>query len=218
MKIAIIGLGSFGSNLARALSSSDMEIIAIDTNPDKVNEIKDYVTMPVTSDATVKDNLVSVGIKDVDYAVVASGPSLEPSILTVHILKELGIPNIIAKALTSDHEKILSLVGATQIFYPEKDVANKLATQLTSPNLIDFLPLHSGLVIQEIAPPDVFVGKTLAEIHLRKKYNITVIAIKSLIPESISPNPGGEYVIKESDILIVLGEEEDIKVLHQKFK
>jgi len=217
-KIAIIGLGSFGSNLARALSSSDMEIIAMDTNPDKVNEIKDFVTMPVASDATVKDNLVSVGMKDVDYAVVASGPNLEPSILTVHILKELGIPNIIAKALTSDHEKILSLVGATQILYPEKDVAKKLATQLTSPNLIDFLPLHSGLVIQEIAPPDDFVGKTLAEIHLRKKFNITVIAIKSLIPESISPNPGGDYVIKESDILIVLGEEEDIIVLHQKFK
>jgi len=218
-KIAIIGLGGFGINLAKTLAkTNNIEIIAIDQDSRKVNQIKDLVTRPITMDATDKESLKSVGVQDVDYAVVASGPDLEPSILSVHILKELGVPTIFAKALSLDHEKILSLVGATEVLYPEKAVAEKLANQIISPNLIDYIPLVSGLVIQEIAPPDAFIGKTLAEIDIRKKYNITVIAIKSIIPEEISLNPGGDYLVKESDILIALGADEDIDKLHEKLK
>jgi trk system potassium uptake protein TrkA len=218
-KIAIIGLGGFGINLAKTLAkTNNIEIIAIDTDSRKVNQIKDLVTRPITMDATDKESLVSVGVQDVDFAVVASGPDLEPSILSVHILKELGVPRIVAKALSSDHEKILSLVGATEVLYPERDVAEKLANQIISPNLIDYIPLVSGLVIQEIAPPDSFIGKTLAEIDIRKKYNITIIAIKSIIPEEISLNPGGDYLVKESDILIALGVDEDIDKIHEKLK
>ncbi len=218
-KIAIIGLGGFGINLAKTLAKTEnIEIIAIDTDSRKVNQIKNLVTRPITMDATDKASLISVGVPDVDYAVVASGPDLEPSILSVLILKELGIPRIIAKALSLDHEKILSLVGATEVLYPERDVAEKLANQIISPNLIDYIPLVSGLVIQEIAPPDAFIGKTLAEIGIRKKYNITVIAIKSIIPEEIYLNPGGDYLVKESDILIALGADEDIDKLHEKLK
>lgn len=217
-KIAIIGLGGFGINLATALAKADIEIIAIDSDENKVNQVKDLVMKPVTLDATNKENLISVGIQDVDCAVVSSGPALEPSIITVHILKELGVPRIFAKALSLEHEKILSLVGATDVLYPERDVAIKLANQIISPNLIDFIPLESGLIIQEIAPPDAFIGKTLEEIHLRKKYNITVIAIKSIIPDELILNPGGNHTVKESDILIVLGVAGDIANLHEKIK
>jgi trk system potassium uptake protein len=216
-KVAVIGLGSFGSHLVRALSKKrDVEIIAIDIDERKVNDIKHLVTQPVTMDATVKENLVSVGIGEVEYVVVSSGPSLEPSIMTVHILKELRVNRIIAKALTEDHEKILRLVGATEIIYPERDVARKLGNQIESPNLIDYLPLESGFVIQEIAPPDAFIGKTLIEIGLRKKYRVTVLAIKSIIPDINKVNPAGDEIIKESDILIVFGEDKDIEMLHKK--
>ncbi len=217
-KIVIIGLGGFGYNLTRTLSARDIEIIAIDSDSRRVNQVKDLVLRPIVMDATDKENLVSASVQDVEYAVVSSGPGLEPSILTVHILKQLGVPHIIAKALSPEHEKILSLVGATEVVYPERDVAEKLANQLTSPNLIDYIPLESGLIIQEIAPPDAFVGKTLEGIHLRKKYDVTVIAIKSIIPEHVTLNPGGDYLVKESDILIVLGENEAISRLHDKFK
>jgi len=216
-KIAIIGLGSFGINLVSALSEKKgVEIIAIDSEESRVNEIKDLAHRPVTMDATNKENLISMGFEDVDYVVVSSGPSLEPSILTVHILKEIGVQTIIAKALSEDHERILRLVGATDIVFPERDEAKKLATQLMAPNLIDYLPLQSGFAIHEIAAPDAFVGKTLLELAMRRKYRVTVLAIKSIIPDITTINPGADIVIKESDILIVFGEQEDIDRLHKK--
>ncbi len=216
-KIAVIGLGSFGSQLIKTLAKKrNIEIIAIDSIESKVNEVKDLVTQPVTIEATVKENLESVGIMDMDYIVVCSGPNLEPSIITVHILKEIGVSHIIARAISEDHEKILRLVGASEIVYPDRDIAQKLATQIDSPNLIDYLPLQSGFVIQEIAAPDVFVGKTLTQVDIRRKYKVTVLAIKSIIPDITITNPGGDEIIKESDILIVFGDVDDIENLHDK--
>lgn len=218
-RVAVIGLGSFGFNLVKTLAKNqNVEIIAIDSHKDRVNEIKDMATQPITMDATNKENLASIGIEDVDFAVVAMGPSLEPSILTVHILNELGVRKIIAMALSEDHERILQLVGASEVIFPEKDEAQKLGLQINSPNLIDYIPLQSGFVIQEIAPPDAFVGKTLLDIGLRKRYKVTVLAIKSIIPDITTVNPGGDMIIKESDILIVFGKTRDIENLHQKTK
>lgn len=215
-KFAVIGLGSFGSNLVKTLAKKNVEIIAIDIDEIKVNEIKDVATQPITMDATSKENLTSIGITDVDCVIVSAGPSLEPSIMIVYILKELGVKKIIAKALSEDHEKILFLVGANEVYYPERDIAKKIGTQLSFSNLLDYLPIESGFVIQEIAPPDSFIGKSLGEINLRKKYNVTVIAIKSIIPESTTMNPGADFLIKESDIMLVFGSDVDIEKLHKK--
>jgi len=226
-KIVVIGLGSFGINLIRFLSKKNVELIAVDINKDRVNEVKDLVTQPVAMDGTNKENLLSLGLKDVDCVVVASGPDLEASILIVHLLKEIGVKKIIAKALTENHERILSLVGANSVLFPEKDIAEKLANQLISPNLMDYIPLESGFVIEEIAPPDFFVGKTLEDIEMRKKHNINVIGIKEIIPSKSSANdttesdsgltlnPGSNFLVKESDILIVLGTDKDIEKLHE---
>lgn len=216
-KFAIIGLSSFGSNVVKTLSKKDVEIIAIDSDERKIKEVKDIVSQAITMDASSKDNLMSVGITDMDYVIVSTGPGLEPSILIVHMLKELGVKRIIAKALSEDHEKILTLVGAHEVSFPERDVAVKFGNRLSFSNILDYLPLESGIVIQEIAPPDSFIGKTLGEIHLRRKYNVTVVAIKSIIPEKTTPNPDGDFLIKESDILIVLGSPDDIENFQKKF-
>ncbi len=227
-KIVVIGMGSFGANLVRSLSKKKIELIAVDKNKDKVNEIKDLVTQPVTMDATNRDNLNSLGLKDVDCVIVSSGPDLESSILIVHLLSEIGVTRVIAKALSEDHERILTLVGANEVLFPERDVAMKLANQLLSPNLIDYIPLESGFVIEELAPPDIFIGKTLEQIAIRTKFNINVIGIKQIIPDrssiesgsasdsGLTLNPGGEFLIKESDILIVLGTNKDIEKLNSK--
>jgi trk system potassium uptake protein TrkA len=215
-KFAVIGLSSFGQNIVQTLAKKDVEVIAIDKDEKKVNEIKDIVNQAITMDASRKENLSSMGMNEMDVVVVSTGPSLEPSILIVHILKELKVKKIIVKALSEDHEKILKLIGADEVSFPERDVAIKIGNRLTFSNLLDYLPLESGVVIQEIAPPDSFIGKTLAEIHLRKKFNITVVAIKSIIPEETIPNPGADFLVKESDILIVLGNQKDIDNFQKK--
>lgn len=215
-KYAVIGLGSFGGSLVRSLAKKNCEIIAIDSDPKRVNEYRDLATQPVAMDATKKENLQSLPLSDMDAVIVSTGKSLESSIITVHHLKELGCNRIIAKALSEDHEKILTLVGASEIYYPERDMAIKLGSRLSFKNLLDYLPIEAGFVIQEIAPPDSFIGKTLAQIDLRKRYNATVVAIKSLIPEETILNPGGDFLIKESDIMIVFASEDEVDNLHRK--
>jgi trk system potassium uptake protein TrkA len=217
-KIAIIGLSSFGISALITLSKQNIEIIAIDIDDKKVDEIKDLVTLPLVMDATKKENLKSIDIDKSDVVIVSTGPSLESSILIVKLLKDLGVKKIIAKALSEDHEKILEMIGADEISYPERDAGVKIAKRVTFSNIMDYLTFESGFVIQEIASPDIFYGKSLIELDVRNKYNITIIAIRSIIPDMIIPNPSADFIIKESDILIIFGSEGDIEKFHKKIK
>ena len=214
-KIAVIGLSSFGISVVRTLADKDVEVIAVDKDGDKTNKVKAAVAQALTMDATIRDNLVSLGIADMDHIVVSTGPNLEPSIIAVLLLKELGARHIVAKALSADHEKILRKVGADEVAFPERDAGEKAAQRLLFDNLLDYLPLESGTVIEEIATPENLVGKSLEETHLRKKHNVMVLAVKSIIPDKTTTNPDGGYVLKESDILIVFGSDKDIETLHK---
>lgn len=213
MKFAVIGLGSFGSNVAKALYEKGHEVLAIDRNKVMIEDVKDFVSHAVMMDAAIKENLQAMEIQEMDVVVVSLGPEMEASILTVLYLHEIGVNRIVAKALTEDHAKILEAVGATEVIYPEKDMAIKTALRLSNPNILEYLPLVSGLGIQEIAPPERFIGKSLRELDLRDKYKIQVLAIRELIPEKITFIPRADFVIKDSDILIIMGEEEDLAKL-----
>ena len=210
MKFAVIGLGSFGSHVAKTLYENGNEVVAVDKDKEKVEEVKTFVSHAVNMDATVKENLQALGVSEMDVVVVSSGPEMESSILTVLYLHELGAKRIVAKALTEDHAKILEAVGATEVIYPEKDMAIKTALRLSNPNILEYLPLTSGFGIQEIAPPEKFIGKSLKELDLRNKYGIQVIAIKELIPEKTTFIPRADFIIKDSDILIIMGEEKQL--------
>ena len=209
-KFAVIGLGSFGFNVAKTLYEEGHEVLAIDMDKEKTEAVKDYVTRAVKMDAADKENLKALGIQDMDVVIVSLGPQMEASILTVLYLHELKAKRIIAKALTEDHAKILEAIGATEVIYPEKDMAIKVAHRLSSPNVLEYLPLTSGISIQEIAPPEKFIGKTLRELDLRNKYGIQVIAIRELVPENTVLIPKADFVIKDSDILIIIGEEKNL--------
>ena len=213
MKFAVIGLGSFGSNVAKTLYEKNIEVLAVDKNKETVEEVKSFVSHAVTMDAAVKENLQAMEIQDMDVVVVSSGPEMEASILTVLYLHEIGVKRIVAKALTEDHAKILEAVGATEVIYPEKDMAIKTALRLSNPNILEYLPLVSGLEIQEIAPPEKFIGKSLRDLDLRNKYGIQVIAVRGLIPEKLTFIPKADFVIKDSDILIIMGEKEGMAKL-----
>jgi len=214
MKFAVIGLGSFGSHVAKTLYEKGNEVLAVDMDKEKIEEVKNFVSHAVSMDAADKENLQALGIQDMDIVIISLGPEMESSILTVLYLHELGAKRIVAKALTEDHAKVLDAVGATEVIYPEKDMAIKTALKLSNPNILEYLPLISGFGIQEIAPPEKFIGKTLKELDLRNKYGIQVIAIKELIPEKTTFIPKADFVIKDSDILIIMGEEKQLAKLN----
>lgn len=211
MKFAVIGLGSFGSNVAKTLYQRGHEVLAVDRDKAKAEAAKDYSSHSVHMDSADKENLEALGIRDMDVVIVSLGPEMEASILTVLYLHELGVKRVVAKALTEDHAKILEAVGATEVIYPEKDMAIRTALKLTSPNILECLPLSSGVSIQEIAPPEKFIGKSLKELDLRNKYGVQVIAVRELIPERTIYIPRADFVIKDSDILVVMGEEEKLE-------
>jgi trk system potassium uptake protein TrkA len=213
IKFAVIGLGSFGSNVAKTLYEHGHEVLAVDKDKAKVEAAKSFSSHAVLMDSVEVENLVGVGIKDMDVVVVSLGPEMEASILTVLHLHELGLKRVVAKALTEDHAKILEAVGATEVIYPEKDMAIRTALRLTSPNIMECLPLMSGVSIQEIAPPDRFIGKSLKELDLRNKYGIQVIAIRELVPERTVYVPKADFVLKDSDVLIVMGDEKKLEKL-----
>jgi trk system potassium uptake protein TrkA len=162
-------------------------------------------------DATEKDALKALGLEDMDAVIVSTGTKISTSILICLHLQEKGVKKILAKAVDEDHGKILKRVGATGIIHPEKDMAIRVARGLSRPNVLDFIPLGEDFDLVQVAPPREFVGNSLRDLNLRSKYNIHVIAIKELVPENFILVPPASFVIKDSDILIILGKTDDIK-------
>lgn len=209
-KFVIIGVGNFGFYLAKSLSEEGKDVIAVDHNKERVQRVQEFCSYAVVGNATDKSILESVGIEKDDAAIVSLGDNISASVLVTLYLKDLDIENIYVKIISEDHGRVLEKIGAREIIFPERDLAKKVAQTLSSPNVIDYLPLTGEYDIVEIAPPKDFIGKTLAELRLRNKYNISILAVRGLVPESITMNPGGSFTVKDSDILIVLGKPDDI--------
>jgi trk system potassium uptake protein TrkA len=212
-RVVVIGLGIFGFNLAKDLFEAGLEVIAVDKNKDLVQKIRDFSTKAVLADATEKEVMEAIGFEEDDVVIVSFGEDLAAStILTLH-LKEMKIKTIIVKAPNEDHKRILEKVGATEVVIPEREMAAKIARSLISPNVMEYIPLTREYTICEIAPPASFVGKSIAEIQLRKRYNIGLLASRDVLTDQISMIPGGDFVVKDSDILVVIGKEKDIQDL-----
>jgi trk system potassium uptake protein TrkA len=210
-RVVVVGLGIFGFNIAKDLFENGFEVIAIDKNKDVVNRIRDFSTKAVLADATDRELLEMIGIQPDDIVIISFGEDLAAStLLTLH-LKEMNIKNILVKAPNEDHKRILEKVGATEVIIPEKAMASKVAKGLISPNVLDFLPVSEDFTISEVAPPAGFLGKTLADLRLRGKYHVEVIAIRDVLSDKIQLVPRADFVIKDSDILIVIGKEADIQ-------
>jgi trk system potassium uptake protein TrkA len=210
---AVIGFGSFGSNVAQTLFEKGHEVLVIDSNKAVVQKAQDFCSQAVVADATDKETMEDLGINNFDTVIVALGERMEDSILTILHLKELGLKSIIAKAINIDHMKVLSKVGANRIIFPERDMAIRLAKQLSTPNILDYLPIAEDSSIQEIVAPKSFLGKTVRELDLRNKFGCLIIAIKNKNEEKFSYIPASHVQIKEDDILIVLGINNDLERL-----
>jgi trk system potassium uptake protein TrkA len=207
--ICIIGLGEFGSELARELSRQ-CEVLALDLDTGLVNSISDEVQRSMALDVRDFVSLSSVVTKDFDEAVVSIGESMEASILATLHLKRIGVPVIHAKAKTRDHASILRSIGATDIIFPERETAQRVAAKIINPNLLDFIPLEEDYRVMDLASPNAFYGKSIKELNLRQDFDVFVIAVKELVPTRFVFMPNPNFVIKPSDILVVIGKEKDI--------
>ncbi|MCJ7499602.1 TrkA family potassium uptake protein [bacterium] len=209
-KFCVIGLGNFGYHLARTLYEDGQEVIAIDLNQERVQRIRDHCSVAIQGDAANKEFLAANGIGEMEAVMVSTGERSHLSTLITLFLKELGVKRILSKAVDEDHGRILEKVGASEIIHPEKDMAIKTARALSYPNILDFIPLAEDYSITELAAPRNFIGKDLITLDLRRKYQITIIALKDVLSDQLVTAPSPDYVIKDSDLLIMLGRSEDI--------
>jgi trk system potassium uptake protein TrkA len=210
-RVVVIGLGIFGFNIAKDLYENGVEVIAVDKNKEVIQKIKGFSTKAILADGRDKDILESIGIQPDDVVIVSFGEDLAASTLITLHLKEMKVKTIIVKAPNEDHKHVLEKVGATEVIIPERAMADKVAKSLISPNVLDYIPLSQDYTICEIAPPPSFMGKTIGELHLRSRYHIEVIAIREMLPERLTMVPRADFIIKDSDVLVVIGKEKDIQ-------
>jgi len=207
----VIGLGIFGSNIVKELYENGFDVIAVDKDKDAVHRIKDFTTKAIVADGTDKEVMDQIGIHEDDVAVISFGEDLASSTLITLHLKQMKVKNIIVKAPNEEHKLILEKVGATDVIIPEKEMAKKVAQSLISPNVLDCLPLSEGYMIFEIAPPNSFLGKSIAELELRTKYHIEVIAVKDVLTDQITMVPPAGFRLKDGEILVVIAKDKDIQ-------
>ncbi len=207
----VIGLGRFGYHVARTLAQGGAEVIACDVDEEKVREVSEYVSLAYVLDATDAKALKESGIANVDTAVVSAGENIEASILIVVQLKELGVKEIVAKAVNPLHGKVLEKLGVDRVVYPEKEMAIRVAHSLLVGEFIEEIPIGEKHSIFELKAFDFMLGKTLRELDVRKRFGVSVLAIKR--GENLIVNPVGDEKILPGDILVVLGTTEQLSTM-----
>src|SRR5512135_2393782 len=214
---AVIGLGRFGAAMATTLAELGHEVIGIDGDEEKVARLSDMVSQAVQLDATDERAIRAAGIQDVDVAVISIGENIESSVLVAMLVKDLGIPTIVAKAITPLHGRILERLGVSRVIFPERDMAIRVAHSLVVPNVLDYIELSRDFSIVELPAPDAFVGKTLSELALRSTHGLTLITIKRAAREGEGETtivaPPAEERIEKGDVLSLLGSNERLSQL-----
>ena len=205
-RVVVIGLGIFGINLVKQLFESGLEVLAIDKRKEAVQEVKDFSTKAIVADGTDRNVMETIGVREEDVVVVSFGEDLAASTLATLHLKQMKVQKIIVKAPNDEHKLILEKVGATEVIIPEKEMANKIAKGLISPNVLDYIPLTENYIICEIAPPSSFIGKSIAQLQLRGKHHIEVIAVRDVLTDQIQMVPRADFVIKDDPGLLDLPE------------
>ena len=224
-QIAIFGMGSFGKALAKALATSGVEVIAVDRDKERIEEVKDYVTVPLICDSTDEKTLKNINIENVDIACVAIGEDVEASLLTTILLKKLGVPSIFSRAVTPMQKEILKAIGVNRIIEIEEEMGKEIANTIIAPRILKRVTLGDSHSMVEIKVPSAFIGKRISELDLRKNSKINIVAIKRNAPgidktngsrkvkEEINTVPDPETFFDENDIIIVAGADKDIKNL-----
>lgn len=213
-QFVVIGCGRFGQSVAIKLAELGAEVMVVDDNEEIIQNISDKVTYAVQADATDENAIKALGIRNFDVAIVTIGSDIQSSILVTLLVKELGVKHIVAKAQTAAHAKVLYKIGANRVVFPEKEMGVKVAKSLVSSNVLDLIDLAPEYSILEITMNDEWVGKSLVEINMRRRYQISVIAIRREDEVDINVEP--DRILMKDDVLIVIGNNSDLKKIEKK--
>ena len=206
--VLILGLGEFGSNIAKRMAEFNCEVMAVDVNEERVDDILPFVASARIGDSTNEEFLRSLGVGNYDVCVVALGGLFQSSLETTNLLKELGAPFVVSRATNDVQMKFLKMSGADEVVYPEKQTAIRLATKYASESILDFIQLDNNYSIYEMKVPKEWFGKTLSQIDIRKKYRINVLTVKRG-KEVFIPYP--DTVMENGDVAFIIGEVQDIR-------
>ena len=211
-QVVVIGLGRFGSSLARTLSDQGNEVLGLDIDLKRVEFVAEFATQAAQADATDEDALREMGVRDFDIGVVAIGGDIKSSILVTLLLKRLGVKTVISKAQDDLHGEILEKVGADRVVYPERETGVRVAHAISTPNLVDYLEVISGYGIAKLVVPLSFVGKELGQLELRSRYGLTPLILRRA--GELLLNPSRSEVLNKGDILVLSGKDEQLEALH----
>lgn len=209
----VIGLGRFGSEVARRLCELGCEVLAIDSRSELVQQISQDVTQAVVADARDKGVLRALGAGNFDCGIVAIGNSLADSVLATMNLKELGVPHVVGKAYDETHRHVLQKLGADRVVIPEQENACRLARSLSTPNVLDYIELSEDYGIVEVPAPILWADKSLLELHVRAKMGVSIIAVRR--GGDITVSPSADFRIRQGDILVVLGDTDALNAVQK---
>ena len=210
----VIGCGRFGTSVAKTLYTLGNEVMAVDMDPDVIQEISEHVTHAVVADVLDEAVLHELGLSNFDVVIISIASNIEASIMATLTAKEMGAKKVVVKAQSDIHGKVLTKIGADRIIFPERDMGARVAHNLTSSNILDFIELSPEYYIIEIAALKRWINKSLSELRLRNKYGVNVLAIKRESTLKISPE--ASEVILQGDILVVIGDSDDIRKIESQ--
>lgn len=213
-EFVVIGLGRFGGSIVRELNALGMDVMAIDLSEARVNEYSEIATHAVVADTTDEAVMKSLGVRNFDQVIVAIGENIQTSTLTTLILKELGVKKVIAKAQNDYHAKILNKIGADLVVHPERDMGRRIAHNIASASVLDYLELADEYSIVEAKANERIAGQTIVDLDIRANFGINIIAIKRDKDVIISPDPNMN--IELGDILIMIGHDNDLNRFEKK--
>ncbi|MBT2756184.1 TrkA family potassium uptake protein [Mesobacillus foraminis] len=213
-EFAVIGLGRFGGSICNELAEQGMQVMAIDIDEERVNKFAAVASHAVCADTTDEKVLKSLGIRNFDHVIVAIGDDIQASILTTLMLKELGVKKVSAKAQNDYHEKVLRKIGADHVVHPERDMGKRIAHNMVSNNVLDYLELSDEHSIAEVVASEKLGGNSIIDLNIRARHGINIVAIKR--GNDILVSPQADELIRAGDILIVIGADSDINRFERK--
>ena len=209
-RFVVVGLGNFGSSVAEALHASGHEVVALDVNAAAVDRIAPNVTRAAVGDGKQIGTLERAGAKGADIGVVSTGDDITASILSTMALRDLGVREIYVKVVSGDHARVMEKMGVTETVFPERESGLRLATRVASRGLLNYVRLGPGFSMQEMAVPESWIGRTLRELALPRRYRIAVIAVHDVLRDEMIPVPAPDAKLKDSDTLLIAGSDEDL--------